>query len=154
MTVRFRFGIGPFRFSYRFTRTQAQKRAAARQRAALRRTREARRSDPSEHVKVTETGTSVEIGVVNPRGLSPGQQDEVMALVQKLHTEYSGIPAETAAERAAIDRAAREHVTEIAQHVARQDEPGMLSSIKDEALQSAVVEAILREAADHAGDSG
>jgi len=36
----------------------------------------------------------------------------------------------------------------------RQDEPGMLSSIKDEALQSAVIDAILREAADHAGDSG
>lgn len=40
MIVRFRFGIGPFRFSYRLTRTQAQKRAAARERAARREARQ------------------------------------------------------------------------------------------------------------------
>ncbi len=57
MPAYFRFGIGPFRFSYRLTRTQAQKRAAARQRAARRQARQGKRFDPREHITVTETAT-------------------------------------------------------------------------------------------------
>src|SRR5689334_37489 len=43
MPAYFRWGVGPFRFSTRLTRTQAQKRAAAKQRAAAQERREKRR---------------------------------------------------------------------------------------------------------------
>jgi|ERR1017187_10973810 hypothetical protein len=87
MTARIRFGIGPLRFSYRLTRTQAQKRAAARQRQARHTAPEARKFDPREYIRVTETATSVEIKVY-PSGLSPAQGEQVLALAEKLQAEY------------------------------------------------------------------
>ena len=90
MTVRFRFGIGPFRFSYRLTRTKAQKRAATCQRAARRQARAERKFDPREHIKVTETPLAVHIDA-DVRGLSPGLAAQVLALGHKLEAEHAGI---------------------------------------------------------------
>lgn len=69
---------------------------------------------------MTEKATSVDISV-NPRGLSPSQVDQVMDLVEALHSEHSGIPVQTPAEKAAIARAAKSNAGRIAEIVAMTD---------------------------------
>jgi hypothetical protein len=154
MPVHFRFGIGPVRFSYRLSKTQAQKRAAARQRDARKAARADRKFDPREHITVTENATSVEI-TVDARGLSPAQGEQVTDLAEKLRAKYSGVPSLTAAEKAAIERAHKTHARQIAEIVAMTDERAQadaLAAIQDPALQTAAIEAVLQDAADHAGD--
>jgi hypothetical protein len=61
----FRFGIGPFRFSQRLGRTQAQKRAAARERAAQAKRRQEYREwkvDPRAQASHRQAVAEVAIG--------------------------------------------------------------------------------------------
>jgi hypothetical protein len=154
MPVYFRFGIGPFRFSYRLSQTQAQKRAAARQRAARLQARQARKAfDPARHVTVTQAPLSVTISA-NTRGLTPEQEARVVAHVRKLEANYADTPVPMPALNAEIARAARTHAAQIAQIVAMttdQDKTQAISAIRNSTLRQAAIRAVLLDESGRAG---